>query len=352
MLRRLAFAVAVLVVLPLVAAGVVVLLLQNGYRSDVRMLDEDPFPRGARPAAGTGQNVLLIGSDSRRGLGDVASGRATGQRSDTLMLVHLPAQGDAVTVMSIMRDLWVPIPGHGEAKVNAAFSYGGVPLTIRTVESLFDVRIDHVAVVDFAGFADISTALGGVDVVSPKAFESRNVPGYRFRAGVNHVAGEQALAFVRERYAFPDADHQRVRDQQSFLRGVVARVAEQGSLRDVGTVRAFLGATGRSVTVDPGLTFSRAVGLGVRYRSVRADDVTFFTLPTLGDGRSEDGQSTVLEDRTAVAGVGAALRDDTVAAWVAAHDPADAAPDVTGVTGDGGAATTAGDAATATSGGH
>ncbi|WP_258368636.1 LCP family protein [Curtobacterium sp. MCBD17_013] len=319
-LRRVSFAVVILVVLPLVTAAAVVLLVQTGYRSDVRTLDSDPFPRGERPAASrASENVLLIGSDTRGRLGDIAGGGPTGQRSDTLMLVHLPADGEDVQVMSIMRDLWVPIPGHGEGKVNAAFSLGGVPLTIRTVEALLDVRIDHVAVVDFAGFAAMSSTLGGVDVVSPKAFTSRNMPGYRFTAGINHVAGQRALAFVRERYAFPDADHQRVRNQQSFLRGVVDRLADRDGLHDLGRVRAFLGATGRSVTVDPGLTFTRAAHIGWRLRSVRPDDVAFFTLPTLGSGTSADGQSIVLQDRTAVAEIGRALRHDTLGDWVDHH---------------------------------
>jgi LCP family protein required for cell wall assembly len=320
-LRRLSFAVTILVVLPLIAAGALVLLVQSAYRSDLHSMGSDPFPHGGRPAATAGgaENVLLIGSDTRGRLGDVASGRPTGERSDTLMLVHVAADGDEVQVVSLMRDLWVSIPGHGEGRINAAFSYGGVPLTIRTVEALLGARVDHVAVMDFAGFATMSTALGGVEVVSPRDFRSRNVPGYSFHRGVQTVSGERALAFVRERYAFPDADHQRVRNQQSFLHGVVARVVQRGELHDVRQLRAFLRATGRSLTVDPGLTLAESVRRGWHLRSVRTDDVAFATLPTAGTGTSRDGQSVVLPDPTAVHAVGAALRDDTLDDWLDAH---------------------------------
>lgn len=83
------------------------------------------------------------------------------------MLAHVPADRQHVYLMSIMRDSWVEVPGHGRAKINAAYSWGGVALTTETVEQLLDIRIDHVAEIDFAGFEDMTDALGGVTVDSP-----------------------------------------------------------------------------------------------------------------------------------------------------------------------------------------
>lgn len=226
-------AVLVVVVVPTALIGGYLLWLGGTFDNGVSRIAEAFPDEGTRPRAVDGStNILLIGSDSRTGLSDVRSGKATGERSDTLMLVNVPKDGAGITVMSLMRDLWVTIPGHGSAKLNAAFSWGGVPLTVQTVEALLAVRIDHVMVVDFGGFGSMATALGGVDVWSDKAFQSRNMPGYKYQKGYNLVEGAKALAFVRERYSFADADYQRVRNQQAFIRALVLGFVKTGTLTD------------------------------------------------------------------------------------------------------------------------
>jgi len=321
-LRRVAAVLVVVVGLPLLAGA----LVQLGWRSEVTTFEADPFPSGTRPAppADGGMNVLLIGSDSRDGdLDPVDEAGPTGRRSDTMMLVNVSGDRGEVTVVSIMRDLWVPVPGHGEAKINAAYSWGGAPLLVQTVEQLLDTRVSHVALMDFEGFSSMSTALGGVEVDSPVAFSSRNVPGHDFTAGRNVVAGDRALAFVRERYAFADADHQRVRNQQAFLRGVVHGLLQDG-LADPARVTSFLGATSRWVTVDAGLGPAETARLGYELRRVRTDDVTFFTLPTAGGGVRGGGQSVVLPDATATTAVADAIADDDLRRW---SDAADLTPE-------------------------
>src|SRR5690606_30500228 len=117
---------------------------------------------------------LLLGSDSED---QVSSGTSAedlrGQRADTMMLVHIPADRSGVQVVSFMRDNWVEIPGYGNAKLNAALSYGGTPLLVETIEKITDVPIDHVVITDFEGFKGLSEALDGVTVDNQIAFANR-----------------------------------------------------------------------------------------------------------------------------------------------------------------------------------
>lgn len=299
-----------------VVASVVVGGLARSYDAG-RDVIPDPFPTASRPAPSQGPvNILLIGSDSRSE--DIPTepdaGRAAGGRSDTLMLAHVPADRKAVSLMSLMRDSWVDVPGHGAAKINAAYSWGGVALTVQTVERLLDIRIDHVAEIDFAGLAGMTDALGGVTVQSPKAFEAN---GHEYTQGVNRLDGEAALAFVRERHAFPDSDHTRVRNQQAFMRGIVDGVLSKGTLTNPGRVQDFVTATSEYLSVDEGLDASTLVGLGWSLRDVRPTDLQTFTMPTAGGGTAPDGQSYVVVNTIAVQSLSQALRSDDLAGWLA-----------------------------------
>lgn len=284
-----------------------------------RSVLHDPFPTGDRPSdPGGALDVLLIGSDSRARL-DPGHDRTTGGRSDTLMVAHVSGDRRHVSLVSILRDSWVDVPGHGTAKINAAYSWGGVPLTVRTVEQLLDVRIDHVAEIDLAGFAGMTDALGGVTVQSPEAFDAG---GHHFVAGANELDGAAALAFVRERHSFADADHTRVRNQQAFVRGLVDRLTSRDTLTDPGAVQRFVSSTSEYLTVDPGLTSSTLAGLGWSLRGLRPGDLDTFTLPTAGGGTSPDGQSYVRVDEAQLAELAIALRSDDVAGWRATHPAA------------------------------
>jgi len=274
----------------------------------------EAFPSGKRPAVTEdAQNILLIGSDSRSSSAELSDSTAGG-RSDTLMLAHLPADRKTVYLMSIMRDSWVAIPGHGEAKINAAYSWGGVSLTVQTVEQLLDVRIDHVAEIDFAGFKGMTEALGGVTVQSPKEFTSQ---GQHFSAGANRLQGQAALAFVRARSPFADADHTRVRNQQAFMRGLLEGVLSRGTITSPRRIQDFVSATSAHLSVDRELTFRAIVALGWSLRHVRADDLTTFTVPTAGGGVSADGQSYVDLNDLEVEGLSSALRSDDIETWLA-----------------------------------
>lgn len=242
-------------------------------------------------------NVLLLGSDTR--------GRGDAGRSDVMMLVHLPGDRSSIEVLSIMRDTWVDVPGHGEAKINAAYSWGGVPLTVQTVEQLLEVRVDHVAEIDFEGFRGMTEALGGVDVVSERAFSAG---GHEFRQGLNHLDGDAALAFVRERSSFADADHQRVRNQQAFLEALAHGVISRGTLTDPGRVSTFVGATAEHLAVDESLTPPRLAEIGWSARGLTPGSLHAVTLPTVGGSVSADGQSYLAVDPDGLDRITAALQ--------------------------------------------
>jgi len=274
------------------------------------------FPAAAtRPAVtSTGaMNILLLGSDSRGAPTGVGETGVSNQRADTMMLVHVDADRRNVYVMSIMRDLWVPIPGNGTAKINAALAWGGTPLVVQTVEQLLGTRIDHVAIIDFTGLKDMTNAIGGVDVDSPVAFTTVKSPHYSFVKGMNHLDGDRALAFSRERYAFPTADYQRVTNQQALMRAFGSKLVSAALLTDPGKLTAFAATTGSYVSVDQAFGLQTMLGLAASMRLSGLSSIHTFTLPTAGTGTSADGQSIVNVDQAALAQLRTSLANDTLA---------------------------------------
>ncbi|MGJ9402579.1 LCP family protein [Arthrobacter sp. KK5.5] len=279
--------------------------------------DDDVRPERAAEASDA-RNFLVIGSDARGGSGETEDlpSVPNGGRSDTLMLVNIPGDRQSINVMSVMRDTWVAIPGHGEHKINAALALGGIPLLVQTLEGLVDTRIDHVAIIDFEGFRALTTALGGVEVNNPREFRSSGVEGETFAAGKITLEGESALKFVRERKRFSDGDYTRVANQQLFLKGVMSRFLTAETLTDPGKISAIVDDFAPFVSVDDDLTGLAAGQLAVSLRKARSTDVHTFTLPNLGTGRSTDGQSIVVHDPEAVSEIAAALSEDRLTAYV------------------------------------
>lgn len=280
------------------------------------------FPEAASrptPVSTGAMNILLIGSDSRGDPTTVGQATTSNQRSDTMMLVHIDADRKDVYVMSIMRDLWVPIPGKGTAKINAALAWGGTPLAIQTVEQLLGTHIDHVAIIDFQGLEGMTDALGGVDVDSPVGFTSSKKPHYTFVKGLNHLDGAQALAFARERYAFPTADYQRVANQQALLQAIVHKLLSSGTLTDPAAVTSFAGAVGRYLKVDAQFDLPTMIGLAASMRLSGASSIHAFTMPTAGTGTSPDGQSIVKVDEGSLPALRSALADDALGTFTSVH---------------------------------
>lgn len=298
--RAILISIGVIIMLILAAAGIAYAFLQKSYDEVEKVAFHSPKEQQEvlpRPAESTTEavNILLLGSDSRATTDpDQPGEEMTGFRSDAIMVAQISPDREHVTVMSIMRDNWVEIAGFGEAKINAAFSYGGVPLAVNTIENFIGARIDHGAIVDFESFKGLTDALGGVTVKNDIAFNASHKRGHVFEAGEITLDGADALAFVRERYAFIDGDYQRVRNQQAYIKGLMSKLLSRDTLTDPQKIGATFEAIKPYLIVDEELGLPTVLSLGAQLRDIRMSDFTFFTSPTNGIGTSADGQSIVL----------------------------------------------------------
>ncbi|UQX01435.1 LCP family protein [Streptomyces sp. RerS4] len=246
--------------------------------------------RPASVAVGA-QNILLIGSDSRTGTANSRYGSDGGtERSDTAILLHLPADRRSATAVSIPRDLMTDIPpclgADGSrtrerfAQFNWAFQWGGVACTIRTVERLTGIRVDHHMVVDFGGFKKMVDAVGGVEVCLREPMNDAEAH-LRLPAGRQTLRGEQALGFVRARHGLGDgSDTERMERQQEFLGSLVKKVQSNGVLLNPTRLFPLLDAATSAVTTDPGLASLRGLYELVRgVRDIPTEQVKFLTVP-------------------------------------------------------------------------
>lgn len=295
----------------LAGAGVIVLLFvvgtvalawqrQAAYNGNIDRVPS-AMPTGDRPgpnSSGT-QNWLLVGSDTRAEVGTTGAGgrvwKPGGQRSDTIMLLHLPADRSRAYVISFPRDSWVQIPGYGPQKINAAFSFGGPPLLIETVEDLTGIRIDHFGAIDFDGFKSMTDALGGVEVnIEKSVYDTANK--VHWRAGTQKLDGEKALLFVRQRYNLPNGDFDRIKRQQAFLRALAKKAAEGGTVSNPIKLDRFMSAFTKSISVDDSVSAGDLRSLALSMRGVRPSEVRFLTTPNKGSAQ-RGRQSVVLLDR-------------------------------------------------------
>lgn len=189
----------------------------------------DATPADPRPAAGVGANYLLIGSDSRAGMTEeqqqqLATGADEGsQRADTIMVLHHSASGPS-TLVSIPRDSYVDIPGHGMNKINAAYAYGGAKLLATTVERATGLHLDGSLEIGFGGFAGLVDAVGGVDICVESAMNDPRA-GINLQPGCQTLDGPNALGYVRSRYLDPRGDLGRSDRQRAFLGALMSKIA-------------------------------------------------------------------------------------------------------------------------------
>jgi LCP family protein required for cell wall assembly len=281
-----------------------------------------------RPAADAkAENFLLIGSDTRAGADGVyqaAKGSAdytSGQRSDTMMLVHVPSGSAKASIISFPRDSWVTIPqwtdtkgGHHpehQAKLNAAFSEGGAPLLVATLEKLSGIRVNHVVQIDFTGFKNMVNALGGI-TVCVKTTRHDHDSGDNLTAGANHlIKGDAALAFVRDRKGLPGGDIDRIADQQYFLSVVLHKVLSANTLTDPVRLYNFAKAAAKSMTTDNGFGIPAMKTLGTRLQHLDPAHVTFLQVPVLNSSAREGSQSVVELNTAQLPAVFAAMKDNT-----------------------------------------
>jgi LCP family protein required for cell wall assembly len=306
--------------------------LQHRLTSQIGRIHDvfSPLDEAQRPAKVTSgapgakaMNILLMGTDRRSDVATTGSGARApewtpgAQRSDTLMLLHIDGSRQVAAVVSIPRDSWVEIPGHGYGKINAAYSYGGPSLTVATVEKLTRIRIDHLAVIDWDGFKELTDHVGGVDIDVPETVydEANDVT---WTAGRHHLDGTEALLYVRQRYGLPGGDFDRVKRQQAFLRAVMEASLEQEMRLKPQLLYGFLSTVARNVSVDAGWSTGDMAKLLVSMRDFRSANLRFLTAPVAGTSMV-GSQSVVRLDDAAGRVLWRDLRTDRMDQWSAVH---------------------------------
>jgi LCP family protein required for cell wall assembly len=288
-----ALGTAVTLLLLVGAAGALATYLKldsNIASEDVASLLGKDRPRAIAEGPRRPENILLIGSDTREGANSRYGSTIAGARSDTTILAHLAADRKSAVLASIPRDSIVDIPecqradgtvvAATTARFNDAYSRGGAACTIRTVEALTQIRIDHHVVVDFNGFKHMVDALGGVEICLPKRVDDPK-SNLHLDAGRQEVNGRVALAYVRTRYRLGDgSDLSRIDRQQAFLSSMVRKVSSTGLLLRPDRLVRFLDAATRSITTDPGLaSLNDLRKLAQSVKSLDTGAVTFVTVP-------------------------------------------------------------------------
>jgi LCP family protein required for cell wall assembly len=281
----------------------------------VRIDRVDATPSGDRPANGPGTNFLLVGSDSREGLTEEQSaqfgtGQAEGKRTDTILLLHVPGSGDAPpALISFPRDSYVPIPGHGRNKINAAYSFGGPKLLTDTIEQVSGIHIDGYVEIGFGGFADIVNAVGGVDMCLDEAMNDP-MATLDLPAGCQTLNGAQSLSFVRTR-AGGRGDLDRVARQQQFLGALAGEMVSPWTvLNPIRYTRTAL-STSDALTVgeDTGPIDLTRFALGMRRAT--GPDGEKLTVPIEGTPTISGVGSVVDWDNDAAVALFKAIQNDT-----------------------------------------
>jgi LCP family protein required for cell wall assembly len=252
-----------------------------------------------RPAVGAGQNWLITGSDSRQGLTrkqelQYATGKLSaisGQRSDTILILHIPSNGQPPVLISIPRDSYVPIPGVGSSKINAAFDLGGPKLLAETLQNATGLHINHYMGIGFGGFVNVVNDIGGVRMCLPGPMRDPKA-GLNLKAGCQNLNGGQALGYVRTRN-FAISDLQREQDQRLFLKALLSKMTSPGVyLNPFAAIPAATGSAG-SLTVDQGTSLYDLIKAAFALRSPETT-----TVPIATAGFQTPAGVAVLWDRT------------------------------------------------------
>ena len=276
------------------------------------------------------ENYLLVGSDTREGLtkqqmrelrvGSTAT--AAGGRSDTMLIIHLSKSRDRAYIISLPRDSLVVIPEHvsssdkktiipdRQGKLNSAFSYGGAPLLIKTVERATSIKIDHYVEVSFAGFAGIVDALGGIEVCTKVDIDDPK-SHLVLSAGVHTLDGIEALKYVRTRDFDGRGDIGRMQRQQQFMSAVLNKATSSGTLLNPFKVKNFINASLASVKLDSGLAPDDLLTLAKQMKNLSSGNVRTLTVPLSNpNGRVDGVGSVVIWDEVLGADLWTRVRDD------------------------------------------
>ena len=247
-------------------------------------------------ASGDTLTFLLVGSDSREGLDDLTNfGAVGGARGDVIMLVKLDASTSDARILSIPRDLWVEIPGHGNNRINAAYAFGGPALMVDTIKRNLDISVNHYVEIDFVGFIDMVDELGGIEISFPNA--ARDVKsGLDVPAGTERIDGRTALAYARSRsyqelqggtwVSVEANDIGRTARQREVITAIISELKSPSSIAEAGDVA---NAMARHTTIDSGLADASVAKLFWDFKGILTGDIHGATLPvsiTTIEGRS------------------------------------------------------------------
>jgi LCP family protein required for cell wall assembly len=289
-------------------------------------------------------NVLLLGADHGAEGESVAEDLEDGEwtpgvhLSDTLILLHIPKDRKSASMMSIPRDSWVKIPGYemnnGRAKINAAFSEGGPSMAVQAVELLTKVPIDHVAIIDWKGFRDLTSALGGVRVYIPETVYDVK-QDVTWEEGWVDLEGDLALKYVRTRYGLDGGDLDRIQRQQNFMRALMKELLSSSTTHNPLKFSKVLSSLAGYLTIDDDWDTDELIDLAWQMRNVRSNDVEFFTAP-FGSFATKpypglpEGQSVVLLDKPQMRALVDAMMDDDTDRYLADY-PDERLPDDTSI---------------------
>jgi LCP family protein required for cell wall assembly len=274
--------------------------LSNVKRVQVSTIQHNVHPINQPHEKDRALNILLLGADNAHDTLSVSQDLKDGKwtkfvhRSDTLMIAHIPADRKSVQLVSIPRDTWVKIDHYpyadGHGKINAAFAFGGPSLAVKTVQDLTGIQIDHMAVIDWTGFKDLTSAVNGVRVYIPHTFydDSQRIT---WTKGWHTLKGQEALAYVRTRHGLANGDFDRIKRQQNFMRATMSKVLSQDH-NPVAVIKIVRVIT-RYLTIDSGWSNGDIINLALSLRNLKDKDVQFLTAPLGSYGVSSDGQSIV-----------------------------------------------------------
>ncbi|AEV86206.1 transcriptional regulator [Actinoplanes sp. SE50] len=263
-------------------------------------------------------NLLLLGSDSRAA--EPGEKSPIGERSDTIMLVHINRARDHATIVSIPRDSYVDVPAGGtwkggKNKINAAFAFGGAALTATTVRKLTGIPLDGAMIANFASIRDLVDAVGGVDVCVPYDVKS-TFSDREWKPGCHDMTGDIAEEFMRQRYNVPGGDFGRIHNQQLVVQAVISKVARNNLLYKPLALDELLGIAADSLTVDENLDLRDLV---LAVRDIRPRNIAYATVPYTSANLKTPAGAAVQLDTGAAAEMFAAVGNDTIDQWLADH---------------------------------
>lgn len=259
-------------------------------------------PESSRPADQPGTAVLLVGSDGREKLteqqrGELGTGDTEGQRTDSMMLLYKPPSGKAAMI-SLPRDSWVKIPGHGSAKLNAAYAWGGAPLLVQTIESNTGIRIDGYLEVGFLGVVEAVDAVGGIEVCPKEAIKDKDAH-LDLPAGCQTLNGKTALGYVRMRKADQTGDVGRMMRQREVIGKVAKKAMNPLILLNPVSYWKLNMAAAHTLGRGSDTGFGEVLGGVQVFLSSALGSGYSLSVPVSDANASRDGQSVMLWDKEA-----------------------------------------------------